>query len=46
VRRPIESAQYLAIKYTERLHSAIAYAAPQEAEEAFCENMNTFDKVA
>ncbi len=31
---------------TERLHSAIGYITPKEAEEAFYENMNTFDKVA
>ncbi len=31
---------------TERLHSAIGYFTPKEAEEAFYENMNTFDKVA
>lgn len=31
---------------TERLHSAIDYATPQEAEEAFYANMNALDKVA
>ncbi len=31
---------------TERLHSAIGYITPQEAEEAFYANLNTFDKVA
>jgi len=31
---------------TERLHSAIGYVTPQEAEEAFYENLNTLDKVA
>ncbi len=31
---------------TERLHSAIGYVTPQEAEEAFYANLNTFDKVA
>lgn len=30
----------------ERLHSAIGYVTPQEAEEAFYANMNNFDKVA
>ncbi len=30
----------------ERLHSAIGYITPQEAEEAFYENMNVLDKVA
>ncbi len=38
--------QYLANKYTERLYSAIGYITPQEAEEAFYANMNSFDKVA
>ena len=31
---------------TERLHSAIGYVTPQEAEEAFYANMNNLDKVA
>ena len=31
---------------TERLHSAIGYITPQEAEEAFYENLNDLDKVA
>jgi len=31
---------------TERLHSAIGYVTPQEAEEAFYANMNALDKVA
>ena len=31
---------------TERLHSAIGYVTPQEAEEAFYANLNTLDKVA
>ena len=31
---------------TERLHSAIGYVTPQEAEEAFYANMNDLDKVA
>ena len=31
---------------TERLHSAIGYLTPQEAEEAFYANMNVLDKVA
>ncbi len=31
---------------TERLHSAIRYVTPQEAEETFYENMNGLDKVA
>jgi len=31
---------------TERLHSAIGYVTPQEAEEAFYANMNVLDKVA
>ena len=30
----------------ERRHSAIGYVTPQEAEEAFYANLNTFDKVA
>ena len=30
----------------ERLHSAIDYVAPQEAEEAFYANLNTLDKAA
>ena len=30
---------------TERLHSAIGYITPKEAEEAFWANLNTFDKV-
>ena len=31
---------------TERLHSAIGYITPQEAEETFYENLNALDKVA
>jgi len=31
---------------TERLHSAIGYVTPQEAEEAFYADLNTYDKVA
>jgi putative transposase len=31
---------------SERLHSAIGYVTPQEAEEDFYANLNTFDKVA
>ena len=31
---------------TERLHSAIGYITPKEAEEDFYANLNTFDKVA
>ena len=31
---------------TERLHSAIGYATPKEAEEAFYENLNAHDKAA
>ncbi|MFT7593879.1 MAG: putative transposase [Paracoccaceae bacterium] len=31
---------------TERLHSAIGYITPQEAEEAFYANLNALDKVA
>jgi len=31
---------------TERLHSAIGYVTPQEAEEAFYANLNNLDKVA
>jgi len=31
---------------TERLHSAIGYVTPKEAEEDFYENLNTYDKVA
>ncbi|MEZ5913029.1 MAG: integrase core domain-containing protein [Paracoccaceae bacterium] len=31
---------------TERLHSAIAYVTPQEAQEAFYENLNADDKAA
>jgi len=31
---------------TERLHSAIGYVTPQEAEEAFYSNLNDLDKVA
>jgi len=30
----------------QRLHSAIGYVTPQEAEEAFYENLNNLDKVA
>jgi len=30
----------------ERLYSAIGYTTPQEAEEAFYENLSTHDKVA
>ena len=31
---------------TERLHSAIGYTTPREAEEAFYANLNMLDKVA
>ena len=31
---------------TQRLHSAIGYITPQEAEEAFYANLNALDKVA
>ena len=31
---------------TERPHSVIGYVTPQEAEETFYANMNTFDEVA
>ena len=31
---------------TERLHSAIGYVTPQEAEEAFYENLNADEKAA
>jgi len=41
-----ETLKWVSWYNTERLHSAIGYITPQEAEEAFYENLNELDKVA
>ena len=41
-----ETLRWVSWYNTERLHSAIDYATPQEAEEAFHASMNALDKVA
>ncbi len=41
-----ETLKWVSWYNTERLHSAIRYITPQEAEKAFYANMNSFDKVA
>jgi len=41
-----ETLKWVSWYNSERLHSAIGYITPQEAEEAFYANMNALDKVA
>jgi putative transposase len=41
-----ETLKWVSWYNSERLHSAIGYITPQEAEEAFYANLNTLDKVA
>ena len=41
-----ETLKWVSWYNTERLHSAIGYITPQEAEGAFYANMNDLDKVA
>ena len=41
-----ETLKWVSRYNTERLHSAIGYLTPQEAEEAFYANLNALDKVA
>ena len=49
--KPVGQVEWETLKWvdrynTERLHSAIAYVTPQEAQEAFYENLNADDKAA
>ena len=41
-----ETLKWVSWYNSERLHSAIGYITPQEAEEVFYENINDLDKVA